>query len=479
MVLCKYYQQGTCRFGDRCRFEHPPSDTGYYNQGNYNSNNAYKWYGRGYRGGDKGSNRGVTFRATFSSSNRFEALSQQDGKQSSGKAANGLLNLSTQDVLEMISADMENWEPSHTWIFSCYTYYKDGSCLPGMDDISPEELRFEAYEAEKSGNGQLYVLKVNNLINKFRQIRTELSRPSMQTKQKLIQFIEDDMSRLERGLGAASIPTSSALSCGSSFGSGFGQSSSGQSTGLFGKPAPTSNNLFGNSQSTPIFGNNQSSGTALGNIQTENVFGAGQTTGSVFGNNQSGSLFGNNQSESLFWNNQSAESMFGINQSGGSLFGGNQPTGAFGSNQGGGSILSNTQSQGTNFFGNNGQSGFQQTTDSSSGLFGKPAFGGASTAGFGLAEVQGNVFGNNAGTSGGASGTATTGSSAFGQPVFGAAGGALSTQPTASASSTSSTTESSTYTPLNELTPEERQQFEAGHFTAGRLPTRPPPKEFC
>lgn len=34
-------------------------------------------------------------------------------------------------VSKMISVDMENWEPSHTWAFSCYTYVKDGSCLPG------------------------------------------------------------------------------------------------------------------------------------------------------------------------------------------------------------------------------------------------------------------------------------------------------------------------------------------------------------
>lgn len=29
--------------------------------------------------------------------------------------------------------------------------------FPGFEDVSPEELRLEAYEAEKSGNIQLYV----------------------------------------------------------------------------------------------------------------------------------------------------------------------------------------------------------------------------------------------------------------------------------------------------------------------------------
>ena len=35
------------------------------------------------------------------------------------------------------------------------------------------------------------------------------------------------------------------------------------------------------------------------------------------------------------------------------------------------------------------------------------------------------------------------------------------------------------YTPLDQLTPEELAEFTAEHFTLGKIPERPPPKEFC
>ena len=35
------------------------------------------------------------------------------------------------------------------------------------------------------------------------------------------------------------------------------------------------------------------------------------------------------------------------------------------------------------------------------------------------------------------------------------------------------------YTPLDQLTPEELAEFTTEHFTLGKIPERPPPKEFC
>jgi hypothetical protein len=42
--------------------------------------------------------------------------------------------------------DMEQMERGHQWLFSCYSPAKDCTSIPGMDDISPEEMRFEAYQ---------------------------------------------------------------------------------------------------------------------------------------------------------------------------------------------------------------------------------------------------------------------------------------------------------------------------------------------
>lgn len=47
MTICRYYAQGTCRFGDRCRFEHIDSNYDTYN--NYNQRNVGNYqeqYGR-------------------------------------------------------------------------------------------------------------------------------------------------------------------------------------------------------------------------------------------------------------------------------------------------------------------------------------------------------------------------------------------------------------------------------------------------
>lgn len=40
MTICRYFAQGTCRYGDRCRFEHVENDSYNYNKKSY-SNNQY------------------------------------------------------------------------------------------------------------------------------------------------------------------------------------------------------------------------------------------------------------------------------------------------------------------------------------------------------------------------------------------------------------------------------------------------------
>ena len=43
------------------------------------------------------------------------------------------------------------------WPLSCYAYSGKVPCLPGLMDVSPDELRWEAYQAESSGNSQHYL----------------------------------------------------------------------------------------------------------------------------------------------------------------------------------------------------------------------------------------------------------------------------------------------------------------------------------
>ena len=44
-------------------------------------------------------------------------------------------------LMVTVKQDMESAEVSGQWIFSCYSPGKDCASVPGMDDLSPEELR--------------------------------------------------------------------------------------------------------------------------------------------------------------------------------------------------------------------------------------------------------------------------------------------------------------------------------------------------
>lgn len=37
------------------------------------------------------------------------------------------------------------------WLLSCFGPLKERPCIPGMEDLSPEEVRWEIYHAQKNG----------------------------------------------------------------------------------------------------------------------------------------------------------------------------------------------------------------------------------------------------------------------------------------------------------------------------------------
>ena len=47
--------------------------------------------------------------------------------------------------------DIDLWEKGKQWAFSCYSPAKETACVPGIDDVSPEEMRLDAYQARTSG----------------------------------------------------------------------------------------------------------------------------------------------------------------------------------------------------------------------------------------------------------------------------------------------------------------------------------------
>lgn len=46
------------------------------------------------------------------------------------------------------------------WLLSCFGPFKERKCLPGMEDFSPEEVRWEMYQAQKNGTTDQIVLYI-------------------------------------------------------------------------------------------------------------------------------------------------------------------------------------------------------------------------------------------------------------------------------------------------------------------------------
>ncbi len=134
---------------------------------------------------------------------------------------------------------------------------------------------------------------------------------------------------------------------------------------------------------------------------------------------------------------------------------------------------------GGSVFGGTGQSVFGGQSVGQS-AFGTQASPGQSAFGTQASTGQ-SVFGTQSGSTPSQSGFGTQ--STFGpRPNQAASSQATTATPasqTAGATATSSGPKTSLYTPMEELTPAEKEQFMADKFTLGKIPTRPPPKELC
>lgn len=75
---------------------------------------------------------------------------------------------------------METSKIGNMWPLSCYSYQKDVSCVPGLLEVSPEELRLLAYMAKSSGNDAALLQnleevskKQTTLLDMYASITTE------------------------------------------------------------------------------------------------------------------------------------------------------------------------------------------------------------------------------------------------------------------------------------------------------------------
>nr|CAB3264513.1 nucleoporin-like protein 2 [Phallusia mammillata] len=204
MVVCKFFQQGKCKFGNRCRNEHirdggyqggerSRSNYGRNTQENYRQDNQYQG-DRGYQSGfgrnSQQNSRQDGFRENRQQNNEYGRNQQQGNFGGQGRNQNqddysspfmrnnqqqhqqpkkpnqdrfhwskGSTNkfsalenapndnnfasgqAEDEAMIKSIQDDMKVWVESKMWPYSCYYCSKGKKCIEGLPDIQPEELR--------------------------------------------------------------------------------------------------------------------------------------------------------------------------------------------------------------------------------------------------------------------------------------------------------------------------------------------------
>ncbi|KAK2887768.1 hypothetical protein Q8A67_015996 [Cirrhinus molitorella] len=273
MPVCNFFLQGRCRYGEKCWNEHPrggrggdfrgnqqPSRGGFGNRvwinpsqrtsGDYIQPSSFSHSGNNdwSRGGGGGGGTSQDIKSSdfsFSSQNRFSALSSHSHSDKGGQ------NTADDNAkhVDTIQKDMEIWQTSGQWPFSCYSALNGQ--ISGFVELSPEELRLEYYTGQASGDLQTYMNSVQQLANQWRSRVQELRTMSSSTQISVISELNNPSSSTST---QGFVSTSSGFS---STASGFGNtssSSSGIGVGGFVSSAPQSSSSFSFASSKAVFG---------------------------------------------------------------------------------------------------------------------------------------------------------------------------------------------------------------------------------
>ncbi|NXR33657.1 NUPL2 protein, partial [Zosterops hypoxanthus] len=244
MGVCQFFLRGYCRFGERCWNEHPrgaagrPGAAPTHGGGGWGTSNqrysnviqpsSFKsdtWggsrdHGRGFFGSsDFGSSGGSSRNAGFSQ-NRFSALAN------SHSAADGSKDEEDR-LLECVVKDMEIWESSGQWIFSCYSPMKEKLNVSGFSDVSPEELRLEYYDSRAKNVVGNYIDAVQELALQWKNRLLQLKALNASTKAALLSAFKTTGTQpapafgmggqQTSGFGMSTFPVSSSSTSASSF----------------------------------------------------------------------------------------------------------------------------------------------------------------------------------------------------------------------------------------------------------------------
>ncbi|KAL4629747.1 nucleoporin-like protein 2-like [Arapaima gigas] len=290
MTVCNFFLQGRCRYGEKCWNEHPrgsggggygghsnraPQQSGFGNRvwvnpsqtsssRDYVASSSFSRGGNDWGRGGEGSGRDLkSSNFTFSSENRYSALDTHHTMCLLSLHVHGFFGVKS----ETVQKDMDIWENSGQWLFSCYSILK--ASIPGFPEYSPEELRLEYYKCREMGNLQTYVSSVQQLVSQWRNRVQELKNLNSTSLAKVVSTIIIYSYKMMTEWVALSVGFSGTDSNGFSFApssSGFGSLST---TG-----APTGFGSLGSMQPAPLFGSSASpsSGVSSSSVPSASSF---------------------------------------------------------------------------------------------------------------------------------------------------------------------------------------------------------------
>ncbi|XP_068617908.1 nucleoporin NUP42-like [Battus philenor] len=134
MVVCKFFQQGYCRYGQNCRFEHV-----------YGSKYSY-----------------------------HAPTTQTQPAQTTNVVTD-------EQLVNQVQCDIQAALKGGQWIISSYAPFKEKPIYPGLSDLSPEEARLLIYEAKANNNLEQAVAYMDNLFLESRRKYEQLLQPTVNT----------------------------------------------------------------------------------------------------------------------------------------------------------------------------------------------------------------------------------------------------------------------------------------------------------
>ncbi|GJQ73236.1 hypothetical protein Trydic_g13614 [Trypoxylus dichotomus] len=264
MSTCKFFLQGTCKFGDTCKFSHQINDT-----------------------------------------------SQTHGTSILRQNATNSQKIDTNLLVKSVVTDMMNTEKGGHWLLSSYAPFKEKPCFPGFENRSFEEVRLGYYEAMKNGSVEQYKQQLQITLQEAAMKVKALQNPTPEIIAMLVQIYNTSL----ENQGSASTPFGTTQNA-----SVFGQNQNifNQNQSPFNQTQPSSQINFGQTRPTNQIGFGQSppQGTSIFAMANQELFGKSPT-------NQQQSIFGVNTgraSTNVFntaspQNTSTTQSIFGTNPS--------------------------------------------------------------------------------------------------------------------------------------------------------------------